>query len=464
MIMVQHWTEVVPGDRYIVTMDGFFHDLDRKVLSYLYQPLIGPVCLSLYITLSSQVEENRLWSEPSLHYHLMSLLGLSLQEIYDARLKLEAIGLLKTYVKQEDDSKQYVYYLQPPLSPKQFFSDSMLNIFLYKKIGNQLYRRLKQFFADRPFQVEEYENVTREFQQVFTSSSMMTESQDKDLFNHIGSRFIEKPEAETITVFPETFNFDLFLAGLSDHIIPKSAITPTVKDAILKLAFLYGIDHIQMKNIVFTVINEKDEIDIEQLRKTARDWYQLERSEELPMLIDRTQPRTLLSENVSNDPKEVRLIQYLETVSPRQVLKDISNGAEPSKADLQLIEEIMFQQKLPPGVTNVLIQYVLLKTDMKLHKSYVQKIASHWARKKIKTVQEAMNLAKKEHRQYMEWANQKNKPSSKVAKPIRSEKVPEWFKEDEFRQTAKSNESTDETFDFEEEKRKMEERLKKYKK
>ena len=47
------------------------------------------------------------------------------------------------------------------------------------------------------------------------------------------------------------------------------------------------------------------------------------------------------------------------------------------------------------------------KTDMKLTKNYVEKIASHWARKNIKTVKDAMDLAKMEHRQYAEWAEGK---------------------------------------------------------
>jgi len=463
--MAQHWTEVVPGDRYTVTIDGSFSEMDRKVLSFLYQPLIGPVCISLYHTFLSQVEDNRLWSEPSLHYHLMNLLGLNLQEIYNARLKLEGIGLLKTFVKQENDTKSYVYHLQPPLSPEQFFTDSMLNIFLYKRTGKQLYHRLRKCFSDVSFFSDGYENVTREFQQVFSSTSIYPDQVEFEKFHQNDERLFAKKAPEPISVHPDTFNFDLFIAGLSDQIIPRKAITPLVKDAILKLAFLYGMDHLQMKNIVFSVINEKDEIDIEQLRKTARDWYQLEHADDLPMLVDRTQPVPLFSEKDYNDTKEGKLIQYLEKVSPRQLLKDISNGAEPSKADLQLIEDIMFKQKLTPGVTNVLIHYVLLRTDMKLHKSYVEKIASHWARKKIQTVQEAMDLAKMEHRQYLDWANQKNKPkATPVKKPIRSEKVPEWFKEDEFLETAKIGDTQDETFDFEEEKKKMEERLKKYKK
>lgn len=195
-----------------------------------------------------------------------------------------------------------------------------------------------------------------------------------------------------------------FFAGLSKQMVPKRAVTAKVREAIKKLAFLYGISPLDMQKIVMSVIDPAENIDIESLRKAARDWYQFERGEELPSLSTRVQPlsyRTMT--NAEPKTKEEQLIKQLETISPRQLLIEISGGAEPSMSDLQLIEEVMFQQKLLPGVVNVLIYYVMLRTDMKLSKAYVEKIASHWARKKIRTVKEAMELAKKEVKKYQSW-------------------------------------------------------------
>ena len=126
-----------------------------------------------------------------------------------------------------------------------------------------------------------------------------------------------------------------------------------------------------------------------------------------PSLIEKTQPVMYQTINKEPETQEEKLIYYFETTSPLQYLRDISGGAEPSKADVKIIEDVMFEQKLNPGVVNVLIDNVMRKTDMKLTKNYVEKIASHWARKNIKTVKDAMDLAKMEHRQYLEWAEGK---------------------------------------------------------
>ena len=82
---------------------------------------------------------------------------------------------------------------------------------------------------------------------------------------------------------------------------------------------------------------------------------------------------------------------------------------------------------MPIGVVNVLLQYVLLRTDMKLTKNYAEKIASHWMRKDVKTAKQAMELARSEHEQYIKWKSEGSKQKSYSKKPVREEKVPDWF-------------------------------------
>jgi len=434
--MTQHWQELLPIDHYIAAANGLLHDYDRKILTFLYQPLIGAGCLSLYMTLWAELEENRLWSESHSHHSLMNFMDMNLKAIYEKRLKLEAIGLLKTYVKQEDGRRLFVYELQPPLTAEQFLSDGMLNIYLYRKIGRVQFARVKRFFSDKKLNDVEFNDVTRAFQEVFTTghSNLFTYDDDtkQALDVSVGEQFIDRKQANEIRVKPDDFNFELLFAGLHENLITQEAFTKKVMEAISSLAFLYGIDAIQMKNIVISAITEDNKINIEELRKSARDWYQYEHYDKLPALIEKTQPVIYQTINKEPETKEEKLIHYFETTSPLQYLRDISGGAEPSKADVKIIEDVLFQQQLNPGVVNVLIDNVLRKTDMKLTKNYVEKIASHWARKNIKTVKEAMDLAKTEHRQYIEWAEGKktSKQSNSNKKVIRTELLPEWFNDD----------------------------------
>lgn len=428
-VLKPYWSEIQPIDSLIVKMNGVLHPQDQKIIDSLYQPLIGPFSTALYYTLWNRVQENRLWSERLNHYHLMNFLDLNLEEIFQARLKLEGIGLLKTYVKTEADNRSYLYDLQPPLSAEGFFTDGMLNIYLYQKIGKSQFLKLKRLFMDEKVDLSGYQEWTRSFQDVFSSlgSEALTD-QEAHTASLPGEQqeFFRRQEPNLIKIGGEQFNFEVLFSGLSEIMVPRRVFTQEVKEAISKLAFLYSIDAVNMKNIVLASLDADQTIDIEELRKAARDWYQLEHDHQLPQLVDRVQP--VYARNVIEPKtKEEQLISYLETISPRQFLIDLADGGEPAPSDLQAVEDVLFHQKLPPGVINVLIHYVMLKTDMKLSKSYLAKIASHWSRKKIKTVKEAMDLAKSEHRQYQEWANDRKTPTQKRNKPIRTERLPDWF-------------------------------------
>ncbi|WP_042459599.1 replication initiation and membrane attachment family protein [Neobacillus dielmonensis] len=458
--MAQHWQDILPIDRYIVTANGLLHDYDRKVLTFLYQPLIGSACHSLYMTLWAELEENRLWSESSTHHLLMNLLDLNLKDIYQARLKLEGIGLLKTYVKVIDGERSFIYELLPPLNPEQFFLDGMLNIYLYRKIGKKHFARLKRFFTDQQLPHDQgYQDVTKAFQDVFTSGTPENLHYLQDLSVELDSeeseQFIGRHDQKGISLEGYTFDFDLLLAGLHESLVPRKAINQKVKEVISKLAFLYHIDAIQMKKLIMDALNEHDEIDVEQLRKAARNWYQFENYDQLPSLIDRTQPEAHKQQREKPKTKDEQLILYFETVSPLKVLRDLSVGGEPSASEIKIVEEVMINQKLLPGVINVLIWYVMLINDMKFTKAYVESIASQWARKQLRTVKESMEFARTQYK------NKTTKTSGKSfnKKPTRTEFLPDWFNDE---QPAKDdhNQEVAKTSDIEAKKREIEEMLK----
>ncbi|MCA1056404.1 replication initiation and membrane attachment family protein [Rossellomorea aquimaris] len=468
--MKKHWNEIQPIDQYSVATNGMLQEYDRKIITFLYQPLIGAASYSLFMSLWGEVEENRLWSIGSAHYHLMNVLSMNLQDIYEARLKLEGIGLLKVYEKKSEGERTFIYELQRPLTSQEFFHDGMLNVYLYQKIGRTHYMRLKNFFSDHAVDTEQYSEITRSFQDVFTSEqniNFLQHDANTDSEPEGGKRFIQDHSGQGLPLDDVDFDFSLLLAGLSEAMVPRKAFTVKVKETVVKLSYLYGIDPLQMKNLLLSSIDSEDEIDLEMLRKAARDWYQIQTGDQLPDLTARTTSAKVNRKADKPLSKEDELLDYLETTSPKDVLADISNGSNPSKSDLQAVEEVLMSQKLPIGVMNVLIQYVLLKTDMKLTKGYMEKIASHWARKKVSTAGEAMELAKNEHKQYLEWAQGKkeNPTSSRRRKPVRTEKLPEWFregKESETKEDPTPPESDD--YDFEAEKKKLEEELKNFRK
>ena len=105
---------ILPADTYSVINKTVINDSDRKIVSMLYQPIIGFTAVSLYFTLLDDLDKSSLMSEDQTHHHLMATMQLKLEDIVLAREKLEGVGLIKTYLKK-GSINNYVYLVFSPI-------------------------------------------------------------------------------------------------------------------------------------------------------------------------------------------------------------------------------------------------------------------------------------------------------------------------------------------------------------
>ena len=134
---------LLPADTYQVVNKSILSDTDRKYLISFYEPIIGHLATSLYLTLVNDLELNSQVSRDLTHHHLMSILKIPLKTLKNAREALEAVGLLKTYFKS-GSINNYIYEIYSPLSPNEFFNHPILNIVLYNNIGATEYEYFKK--------------------------------------------------------------------------------------------------------------------------------------------------------------------------------------------------------------------------------------------------------------------------------------------------------------------------------
>ena len=158
--------KLLPADIFVVVNKTILNDQDRKLLTMLYQPIIGSNAISLFLTLWSYLDKMELMSLECTHHHLMMSMRNRLEEIIESREKLEAIGLLRTYIKK-DNINNYIYELYSPVSPNEFFSNPILNVSLYNNVGKIEYEKLKEYFKIPKFNLKEYEDISCSFQDVF---------------------------------------------------------------------------------------------------------------------------------------------------------------------------------------------------------------------------------------------------------------------------------------------------------
>ena len=400
---------ILPADTYIVINKSIINNEDRKILNMLYQPIIGPLPIMLYFSLWSDLDKLELISEEYTHHHLVTNMHLSLNEIVDAREKLEAIGLVKTYYR-EGTINNYVYELYSPLSVSEFLNHPILNVVLYNNTGKKEYENIVNYFKIPRVNLSSFTDITASFSDVFTSVPLTSFEVIND-----NVRKINKLKLDINT----NFDFNFLASSFPKNIDANKVLTKDNRELILNLSFIYDIDAMKMQNIIKGCFNERGTISKDELRKACRNYYQFDHGGVLPSVASNVQPE-YLRKPIGDNSKRAKMIYTFETVTPYELLCSKNNGAEPTKRDLKLVEDLIIDYSLKAGVVNVLIDYVLKTNNNKLTRTLVETIAGQWQRLKIETVEDAMALAEKEHKKY-------NKTKIVKKEEIREEKIPEWF-------------------------------------
>lgn len=440
--MVPLYKELQPVDAYTIRLSHPFSDYDRQLLTLFYQPLIGSEAMSLFMTLWADAEQEA--SRVYNHYHLMNILTMPLGPVFEARISLEAIGLLRTSRKKNGDEREFIYELLSPLDAKAFFADPLLSTFLFSKIGEQAYRSLRARFVLDTGSEHDYEDVSRTFLDVYTP---VQQGYSADVNEE--RQFVGRSEPSGVPFAQSGFDFDLLRSGLSEQMVPQAALSVVSRETIAKLAFLYSLTPLDMQKVIMMALDEDLKLPEERLRKAAAEFYKMNVTTEPPVL-QKVFVQELPKQQAELKSRGDERAYYLDNTPPIDILRELS-GKEPVSVDVQLAERLINTHGLSIGVVNTLLEFVYIRNDGKLTKNYVERIASHWMNKKIETAEQAMEIARQEHDQYMKWKSEGQKPAAK-RKSTREEKVPEWFQKKE---ETSQKKTTQQSSDIEEERRKL---------
>ena len=400
----------MPADTFVVVNRTVLCDQDRKILTMLYQPIIGQAAISLYFTLWSYLDQSEIISLEWTHHHLMTNMRLRLDGIKEARERLEGIGLIKTYFKKGDVNR-FVYEMFSPLTAHEFLNNPVLNISLYNNVGTTEYDKIVSYFKLPRMNLSEYTDITCKFNEIF-------ESTDLNSYDHIEND-IRKVSRNKLEITSK-IDLDTIIASLPEEMFNPSSLTKDTKELLYKLSFIYDFDNEKMSELIRNSLSEKRIIDKSLLKMNSRKVYQFEHYGKLPSLLYRSQPEYLRKPS-GETSKKAKIIYQFETTTPYDFLLSKYNGARPTKQDTAILEYLLLDMNLNPGVVNVLVDYVLKINNNKLTRSFVESIAGQWAKSKIETVESAMSFAEKEYK------NMKKYKQTKVTKNI--EEKPVWFKE-----------------------------------
>ena len=401
---------VLPADTFIVVNRTTLSDKDRNLLILLYQPIVGSASISLYYTLWSYLDKSEILSNEWTHHHILRDMMISNSELIEAKEKLEAIGLIKTYLKK-GNINNYVYELYSPVNASEFINNPLLNIALFNAVGKLEYERIVNYFKVPKINLREYEDVTKKFSDIFAYSNVPLNDNliyDIKKSSHRNLELLSKIDINTI------------LSLISDDVLNKKSLTKTMKDFLYKISYIYNYDNDDMIELIRNSITEKHTIDKKLLQENANKYYRYDNMGKLPSIIYKNQPEYLRKEKLDISNRS-RMIHLFETTSPYDFINSKYKTGNPTSSDLAIISYLLIDLNLKPGVVNVLVDYVLKINNNKLIKSFVEVIAAQWSKSGIETVEAAMEIAEKE---YKKKKNITTKTTKKVSV------TPDWFNKD----------------------------------
>lgn len=418
-------------DYWSCRVDRPIHALDLVGLTHLYQPLVGASAISLYVTLSNQLTICK--ESPNIESHalLMRLLSFSEKQLFEARYLLEGVGLLNTFhMKDEKQREYYEYELIPPLTPQKFFQSDVLSLTLYRHLGKEKFMMLKERLVPKQTNVHtERKDVTKSFQEVFISISPHEIAQYAEREPETFWISKDAEEVHPEGKYPRWNDKDFTALRLRlGSLINEEEWTESFRAELNELCFLYQLDDWALvKALQNPEVTRRGKVDLERLRDFVREEYYLQYGGRPTVQRRQTIPKPVISTKPVEKglTEEEKHFQQLEQLSPIELLSFYQDGAKIPDSDLKLVESLVHDYALPHGVVNVLLEYVLYKNDYKLPKALVQKIAGHWKRLRIKTVQEALAQARKEKWESKRKVTSKRPRSPKNIQNKRSQAMPQ---------------------------------------
>jgi replication initiation and membrane attachment protein len=430
-----HFTE---NHRFCVNRDFSLSGLDYKMLTMMYQPMVGAYAITLYQTLSQQLSSERTGYSP-LEQQRRLFLMLELEQgergrkfFIEQSSKLEAIGLLQTtrkYMAAEEDY-MYEYTLFAPLSPNEFFRNQHLTLLLRDKVGKFMLLALRdELLAPEPEEsrAENSENLSVPFYDLFQLNTQVIDYELEQALYEASAAKHTDPQLDVSTKgfeysdiimrFPRGSNNRIFVEALKHK--PDQMVSINIAAKKYNLS-LQETCRLLDEDGVFT---EDGMLLTDKLQYNANLFYRQnkKRTEERERTLARSDDHGSSGEEASPKDeqageKSVEMQYYLEV--PAQLRKECTDhqynyilrnepytyvlkkfftqGSIPDGV-LNIFEKIDLNYKLNEEVINVLIHF--LHIDRRSWaKSSIEAVASDMLGKQVVSYEQAVDYVREKLR------------------------------------------------------------------
>lgn len=358
------------GFKYSVDTPPILDAEEYKTLTCLYQPLIGSKSVSLFLTLIQEnIITSKLKNQGLDEERLCSITQMSHKEIVDAFDILNALNLVRVYVKK-DQSKLVKFQIMSPLKSKDFFNNDYLNDLLEKTLGEQNYEITKFMLKGvNKINRDEFEEVHINIADIIDYSFMNDSKKYKTSF---------KSNSSNCDRLKESLDLDYIDTKLKQQNINIDLCSENLAKILVDVLIIKKLT----ENEVVLLINNSYDFD-----KKSIDLMMLER--ELITLVTSEKQKT----NTKKTKNQQNMIQIIDNMHWNDYCKakykiDLSDWTH-------AIDNIKNTYKFNDGIINCLIDFSYKKNNGYIVVKYIQKIAKTLYEKNIKSTEKTMSYLKR---------------------------------------------------------------------
>lgn len=361
-------------DELIVATDRPLTDFDRKLFSDLFAPILSPLAVSLYNALNDLIPYGMQESTKTNHAKLLKSLKLKeMDKFIDARMELEALGLLDTYVKMVNDEHNLFFMVIKELpTAATFFQNAVLSSILENEIGSASLNELAAKYLIHQYDINKFERITKNIDEVYTIVNAKAVE---------ASTWWMDTKFSNVTLKDEQFDFELFKILLeSKEALPLEILnSKDFYDNVNRMAWVFKIKAEDLAELVRVSITN-GELNYDLLRTNCKNFltkldikYVTKKQNQVPTSYNETIKKFVCS------PDDL-------------VRKTFGTGLTPTEKEM--FDKILVETKIDPIVLNILIFYVLSTKNGEIPtKNYFMKILNTWIRKGISRPEDAFNYA-----------------------------------------------------------------------
>lgn len=391
---------------------------EQKVLTKLYQPLVGILGVGLYTTLVNEFDTIPFAGDYKTLYQLQEQTDSDLKNLFTTLHHLEAVGLLKTFVGQNPVlGDVIIFQLLPVPTPQEFFSTFLLSSLLRERMGEVGFNRLVKEFTPRFFMgLKDAREVTSGFFDVFhLSQENAIEPPDavKKAHQQVGKKEKQKPNLGKVTT---KIDWDFLIALFDAYHIDKNEIDKH-RNEIMELISFYDLTEQDfVGEAILTLSAGKTSLDMQAIAAVIAENYGRKRTK--ASVKQQTQPVKDTVATIKNlSSKDDALLKDINQYSSIEYLYHLkeTKGGYVTPNEKRVVYRLQNQYGLSPQLINVLV-HTCLEYDSILSPNLADRIANDWLQQNVTTAVQAIeyvNNRRKRQKQTSRYRT-KTKPVKKV--------------------------------------------------